>query len=261
MNKINRINLEILVQILIELFLSALILVGLQNGRLNLFVHPKFNTILAISAVILIAIAVFSVSKLFKPRHMNNLCRYFIVIIPLMMVFYMSKDLVVAMLSTSQSSSVIKTESKAGSTSVSSGINRTEKIKRTVYKKERGKDYIDITDVKYMKWYYDSILDWKKYKGTKFRLLCCVLDDKQNNGDFAVIGRMGMLCCMADLQTCGFIYEDKDMHNLKRGQWYIVEGEIKENNYREYNYERLPIIFNVKFTKADEPKDKFVYIQ
>lgn len=252
----NKINLEILIQIIIEMFVAILLLIGLQSGKINLFVHPKFNIMLYFSCIILIVIAFFSVFQLFKSRHMNVLSKYFIIIIPLVMVFYMSKDIIGVMSSTTSISAIDKNNSYIP---VSDQLQKSQE--KTAYIKKPGEDYIEITEEQYLKWYYDSTFNWGSYKGTKFKFLCSVFKDSAQKGNFVVLGRMGMICCMADVQPCGFIYGEKGYENLKNGEWYWVEGEIRENDKHVYNYEKLPEIFNVKFEEAREPIDKFVYIQ
>ena len=67
----NKINYEVLVQILIEVFMALIIGISLATGRINDLVHPKFNLILGITALVLVLIAVFSIPSLFRPTPHN----------------------------------------------------------------------------------------------------------------------------------------------------------------------------------------------
>lgn len=252
----NKINIEILMQIIIELFIASVLVFGLMTNRINIFVHPKFNLILYSSAIVLVIIAFFSSFQLFKPKHMNVLSRYFVIVIPLIMLLYMSGD-IMAIMSTASSRDIVN--QKESFVSVSPNLQQPEK--RTVYAREKGKNYIEIDDEKYLKWYYDSTFNWSSYKGEKFRFLASVFKEDSQKGEFIVLGRMGMICCMADIQPCGFIYNEKGYEKLKNGEWYWVEGEIKENDKISFNHVQLPMIFNIKFEEANEPTDRFVYIQ
>lgn len=248
----NRINLEILIQIIAEVFISLLLIVNLLSGRINLFIHPKFNVILWITAVILIIISIFSVFQLFKPKHMNSISKYFVIFIPILVTMYISSD----------SFSYMSKSSVGNQNFVSSDVFEKQAVEeRTKYEKSFGKDYIDITDEMYLKWYYDSTLNWSSYKGEKFKMLCTVFKDDTQKEQFVVLGRIGMICCAADMQPCGFIFNEDGYKNLKNGQWYWVKGEIRENNKYIYNYEKLPMIYNVTLEEAREPIDKLVYIQ
>ncbi len=249
----NKINFEILVQILIELFISAIMITTLINGNINLLVHPKFNLMLWITSIVLILMAFVSLFQLFRPKHMNVLSKYFLVIIPLIITFYISKDSIYN-LGASGASSEYNFENV--------NIPEVNEYKeREKYVKKPGKDYIEIDDNQYLKWYYESTLSWSNYKGTRFKILATVFKDNSQKEEFVVLGRMGMICCMADIQPCGFIYNEKGYNNLKSGEWYWVEGEIRDNEKYTYNYEQLPMIFNVKLEEARKPIDKFVYIQ
>ena len=249
----NKLNYEVLIQVLIELFIAILITVSLINGRINDLVHPKFNIILGITSIVLILIAVLSMPSLFRPKHMNILSRYFVLIVPLVMAFYINKDAFVV-------------RGQIGD-NTSTNINQikpdynVKEFEKTVYKKEPGKDYIEIDDSKYLKWYYDSGLEWDNYKDVKFKILVRVFKDPSQNGKFVVLGRMGMVCCMADMQPCGFIYFDKGYEKLIDNEWYWVTGNIKSNKTFTYNYAELAQISNVKFEKTRQPTDQYVYIR
>lgn len=67
--------------------MALIIGISLATGRINDLVHPKFNLILGITALVLVLIAVFSIPSLFRPRHMNQLAKYFVLMIPLMVTF------------------------------------------------------------------------------------------------------------------------------------------------------------------------------
>ncbi len=254
-NKINKINLEVLVQIIVEIFGALLLMSSLYTGKINLFVHPKFNIALWISAVFLVIIAVVSSLSLFKPRHMNILTRYFVVVIPILVSFYISSEAINKL--PQPSFDVGRGVRNSIPTSVSPQLNT---FKPTEYKKKDGKSYVEIDDTMYLKWYYDSTFSWEKYKGMKFRFLGRVFKDANQKGEFVVLGRFGMVCCMADMQPCGFIYKGPKKNQLKNGQWYWITGEIKENKKIAYNYEKLPMIDGVSFEEAREPTDQYVYI-
>mgnify|MGYP000265514386 FL=1 len=70
-----------------------------------------------------------------------------------------------------------------------------------------------------------------------------------------------MICCVADMQPCGFIYNGKGFENLKDGQWYYVTANIVENKKYTYNYEQLAQIINVSLEEARKPTDEHVYIR
>jgi hypothetical protein len=184
---------------------------------------------------------------------MNVLGRYFVIFVPIVMIFYINTDALARVENTS-SSSQLSSDIPAPSQNISP-------IKETVYKREAGKSYIDINDDIYLKWYYDCTFSWDKYKDDKFKFLARVFKDPSQKDQFVVLGRMGMICCVADMQPCGFIYNGKGFENLKDGQWYYVTANIVENKKYTYNYEQLAQIINVSLEEARKPTDEHVYIR
>lgn len=249
----NKLNFQVLIEILIEFFTSLILAINLYTGRINNFVHPKFNIILWFSVLVLIIMVAISAMSLFRPRHMNVLGKYFVIFIPIVLMFYINTDALGTLTNTNSSSQL--------SSDIPAPTQNISPIKETVYKREAGKAYIDINDDMYLKWYYDCTFSWDKYKDDKFKFLARVFKDPSQKNQFVVLGRMGMICCVADMQPCGFIYNGKGFENLKDGQWYYVTGNIIENKKYTYNYEQLAQIINVSLKEARKPTDEYVYIR
>ena len=264
----SRINFDVLIQIIIEVFMALAIITGLVTGKINLLVHPKFNVFLMISALLLIVMAIFSTSGLFKARHMTIFSKYFLLMIPLLLC------MVISVKSLGDRSAY-----SAGVSGVANGVSDSKKIsadsppasslnlqnfndseERNRYKKNPGEDFIDIDDGKYLKWYYDMTYKWSSFDGEKFRFLATVFKP-ENGNQFVVLGRLGMVCCMADMQPCGFIYNGKGYKDLHSGEWYWVTAKVKENKKYTYNYEKLPMAYDITLEKSRKPTDEYVYIQ
>ena len=56
----NKLNFQVLIEILIEFFTSLILAINLYTGRINNFVHPKFNIILWFSVLVLIIMVAIS---------------------------------------------------------------------------------------------------------------------------------------------------------------------------------------------------------
>lgn len=250
----NKLNIQVLIEMIIEFFIGIILAINLYTGNINNLIHPKFNPILWFSVFIMVLMLGGSSIYLFRPRHMNILGKYFVIAIPILVLVYVKTDsfnFVADINSYAQMSMNLPEPTQ----------NLDSIIKPTVYKRKAGQSYIDISDDMYLKWYYDSSLSWDKYKGEKFKFLARVFKDKSQNKEFIVLGRMGMICCMADMQPCGFIYKGQGFENMKDGQWYYVTGNIVENNKYTYNYEKLAQIINVSIEEARKPTDEYVYIR
>ncbi len=261
----NKINFEVLIQMIIEFFTALALITGLLTGKINLFVHPKFNIFLWMSAILLLAIFAFSFLSLFRARHMVIFSKYFFILLPLLLCLSVSlknsalasRDFYAGNLEDTTNSLKNTDEFKDRS---NTGQIEVYEERKTNYTKAFGEDYVDINDKSYLKWYYDMTYRWNEFEGEKFRFLARVFKPKKSK-QFVVFGRFGMICCTADLQPCGFIYNGKGYENLESGQWYWVTGKIKENNKYTYNYEKLPMIYDISLEKARKPSDEYVYLQ
>lgn len=253
-----KINIEILIQVVLELFIATLLSIGLISGKINNYLHPRFNVLLWISCILIIVMAVYSMRSIFKARHMCFLNKYLPFIIPLIFLIYLKEG---GNISYTELNVQIKDKLNDGGYNSTGNFNIESD--KTVYKRDFGKDYIDIDDEKYLKWYYDSCLSWERYEGEKFKILVKVFKEGTGTDKFVVLGRLGMICCLADLRPCGFIYKDEGFKNLKDGSWYYVTGKVKNNEDNKYSFngEKLPIIFDVDFESADKPAKEYVYIK
>lgn len=253
---LNRINIEVLFQIIIEISISVLLIIGLISGRIHLLIHPKFDIILWMSSIVLLLMAIFSIKRLKMARHMNIITKYTVLVIPIFLV------ITTPVASLKEDSSLTYsniTDNKLTTTPPLLKKIQNENNLRRLYKEDFGRDYINITDDRYLKWYYDMTFSWEKFDGSKFKFLGRVFKPKKDEG-FIVFGRYGMICCMADMQPCGFVYNGKNYKNFEDGQWYYITGKIRENNRYTFNYEKMPLIYDVTFEKANKPLDEYVYI-
>ena len=155
----SRLNFEVLIQIIIEVFFALAIAMGLVTGKINLIVHPKFNVFLWMSVVFLAAMAVFSGFSLFRARHMNVFSKYFMLLIPLLLCMVISvKNLSTA--GTTYTAGIVGGSNNG--VAVSGGnlnnpppsntlnIQKMEND-REKYRKKKGQDYIDIDDDTFLK--------------------------------------------------------------------------------------------------------------
>lgn len=253
-----KINIEILVQVVLEFFISLILAINLLSGRINTYIHPKFNILIWVSSIILMILAGYSSRSIYRSRHMCFLNKYIPFIIPLILLIYVKGDI-------NPSYMQINTQVKGKLNDEGYNDNIEDfsvKSESTVYKRAFGKNYIEIDDDSYLKWYYDSCLVWEKYEGERFKILVKVFKKGTGTDQYVVLGRLGMICCIADLRPCGFIYMDEGFRDLKDGSWYYITGKIKNNekNY-SFNGEKLPIIFDVEFEKAIKPANEYVYIR
>lgn len=78
-----KVNMESIVQSVILIITAILLAYGLRNGRINQYVHPRFNIGLLISILVLLLFVISIISDKKKSRHNINLKQYTLFIIPL----------------------------------------------------------------------------------------------------------------------------------------------------------------------------------
>lgn len=275
---LKKLNLEYIIQSIISLIISLSLAKVLMDGSINRFVHPKFNWMLWLSAVIFLLISAISLLGVKKPRHMVRIHRY---------VFFVFAFSVIVAAFNGGIGQVYSNENLLSSTTVldsdsnnlnSNAIKDISKLKNSGVSKEAGDSFLSdstnseekvsnlkkgttvmIDDQMYLRWYTGIYYDADKYQGVKFKMLARIFKD-DNMKNYVILGRLGMLCCMADLQSSGFIYNETQMNNLKDGEWYYVTGEVIQNDKISYNHEFLPQMKNVEFERANKPADEFVYL-
>lgn len=266
---LKKINLEYIIQSTISLIISLSLANVLMDGRINRFVHPKFNWMLWISVAIFLMISAISLLGVRKPRHMVRIHRYVFFVFAFSVIVaafnggigqvYSNENILSQTTSLDSDSNAIKDISNlrdSDNQDEKKSSNKSSNQKESQLKKG---STIIIDDQMYLRWYTGIYYDADQYKGVKFKILARVFKD-DNMKKYVILGRLGMLCCMADLQSSGFIYDGEEMKNLKDGEWYYVTGEVIQNDKISHNHEFLPQMKNVEFEKANRPADEFVYL-
>lgn len=250
------INLEKLLENIILLVLIFFIGYGLVTGKINNFLHIKFNKLLYMTILILVLILFFNLGNIRKPRHSYRLKNTLLISLAMVLVFF----------SFTRGREAIYSEEMvfSANTKTLNSLNIRDNLFSTKSKNEKkdlvskySKSLVEIDDSIFLRWYTDLYFEPDEYRDVRFKMRARVFKGKSD--DFVVLGRMGMVCCMADLQLSGFIYKGEDLKLLRDGAWYDVVFRVKANRSIEFNDEFLPYMTDVKFESADPPKDEFVY--
>lgn len=231
----DKINFEVLIQVVIEFMVSILGIIGVQSGKINIFVSPRFNLPILLSSVVLLLMAAISLRNIFKVRHVYLMKRYMILMTPLMVLM------------------VLPVREMADVKVDFSDIKFTKVSQE--YKIEKNKEGpVEIDDMDYLRWYFEVSSHPTEYKDDSFKFVGRVF----KSDGMTVVGRMGMLCCMADLQVCGFIYDGQT--KLEEGKWYVFEGKVKEADQEKFGIVYMPEIYDIKIKETKEPSEAYVYL-
>ena len=86
--KSNRFNIEAIIKLIILLGFALFFLITINNGKIQLFVHPRLIPYMKFGSIAMIIISIFIFGDVFKPqRRKVNLLPYLFFVIPLLMAF------------------------------------------------------------------------------------------------------------------------------------------------------------------------------
>jgi TIGR03943 family protein len=115
---------------------------------------------------------------------------------------------------------------------------------------------INVADNDYVQWYMDVNSNPEKYENKTIRVKGQVLHMDDFAKDEFVPVRMNMVCCVADLEPIGFLCKYKDAQKWADNTWVYVTAKI---DIGEYNGEKMPMLYADDVTKAEKPKEEYVY--
>lgn len=115
---------------------------------------------------------------------------------------------------------------------------------------------IIIEDDYFTSWYYDLYDYLDDFVGERYQFLAQVysMEDLKDNQFLA--GRYVMVCCAADVAAYGLICESDIRSELVDEQWITVTATIGAG---EYEGTKVPVLTDVIISKAEAPKDAYVY--
>lgn len=259
-----KINLEALLESLICLALGILLFFAILTGRVALYVHPRLNGLLWMTAGALVAIALFLLPHAFTPKHNAKPMKYTLFLLPLLAAVLIPAGVVQGKAVSFGSTAVGAPSANQGTVipnSVSSGdeigIETSSAAPKSAdLPKEDKNGVITVTDENFAKWYQDINQDMKKYEGKTLKYKGQVFRMKGFAPNEMVPVRYAMVCCTADLQPCGLLTRNSDAAKYKDNDWVWVTGKIK---IEDYQGQTMPVCYATKIEPAEKAKDDYVY--
>ena len=268
-----KINSELFLESSICLILGILLFYAILSGTVSLYVHPRLNGFLWVTAAALVAIALFMFPHAFTPKHNARPTKYLLFLLPLLASLLIPAGAV-------QSKAVSFGGSAAGgspaggiasgqkaaaaSDSASSQDNSGAWVRSSPSSsaadaelpKEDENGVMTVTDEGFAKWYQDINQDMEKYEGKTLKFKGQVFRMEGFAKNEIVPVRYAMVCCTADLQPCGILSRSNEVTKYKNNEWVWVTGKIK---IEEYQGQTMPVCYVTKIEPADKAKEAYIY--
>lgn len=272
---------EKIIQFVILIITVILLIIGLISGKINKYVHPRFNIGLWISIIILVIFVVSIISDRRKAGHNISYQHYLVYLVPLVFAIAFQPAVIsktdVVLADVSEASSDKQTETEpTGEAQYSSvdeylqdtqnqqevsvtpeGQEKTDKADASEpYKTTETDGYYVINDDVFADWFMDLYDHTEDFVGEKYQFLAQVFPMEGLKENQFLAGRDFMVCCAADLVGYGLICESDRKSELEENQWIIVKATIGEG---EYEGSKVPKLINAEIEKTKAPKVEYIY--
>lgn len=261
-----KINSELFLESAICLILGILLFCAIFSGKVSLYVHPRLNGFLWVTASALIAISVFMFPHSFAPKHNARSMKYLLFFLPMLAAVLIPAGTVQGKAVAFGTAAVSGVPEQNKGTVIPDSISLPDDIGIEVSSpsasvspelpKEDKNGIITVTDENYAKWYRDVNENMKKYEGKTLKFKGQVFRMKGFAKNEIVPVRSAMVCCTADLQPCGILSRGNDTAKYKDNEWVWVTGKIKIENYLG---QTMPICYVTKIEPADRAKESYIY--
>ncbi|MDT3698211.1 MAG: TIGR03943 family protein [Thermincola sp.] len=272
------INKQVFMKLLILIGYAGFMLYLLVSGKIAMYVHPKMNIYVTISAAVFILLALVIIKDLFKRGHTHGdrLSSYGIFIIALVIAVFVQPISLNSVLaqnrgvtinkknvqkSVPQSKSEDKLKETGGETGV---VTLDEQVEPNDLFKGQKVENIDLTDSELVvkDENYAQILDviysdFKSFINKKIVIRGFVFRENGMEKDNFVIARSAINCCAADASVVGFLCQFSDADKLKNDEWIEVKGNLQEVTY---DGEKIPVIVVEEFKKVEKPSNEYIYL-
>ncbi|MBU3190173.1 TIGR03943 family protein [Clostridium bowmanii] len=264
--RLKRINIEVLLKLIILLGFAFFFYHIIKTGKVLLYVNPRIIPYIKFGIVAMIALSIFIVRDLFKPKRKVYLKPYLFFIIPLFMAFMVP------------TTSVASTSMSLGNAKKTTATNQVSSIKDNIIEDQNNinnntiasntntnkpgedlkmqDDTILVNDNNFIGWTQEISYNMAKYEGKKITLTGFVFKTDGFKENEFVPARLLMSCCAADLQPVGLLCHYDKAKELKQDTWIIVKGEIK---ILDYNGEKTPVIIAESIQITNKPTNEYVY--
>lgn len=293
--KLNKLNINTCLKILLLLGFTSFYLFTVFSGSVKQYVHPRIIPYIIFAAIVMVLIAILLVGELLKKQHMKTKSwTLLFFLIPLLMGFALPPKTfdssTKATGSLDLSSNTIYETNKTSSKPVieqdqtpiekpveandvddiierneidDSLDNSSNKISSDISSDSRN-DIVNIDDgviimddTNYYKYLNEIYENLDKYKETKIEVIGFVFkDNKEFKDNEFVPARLLMVCCAADMVPIGFLCQYDDTVQLEKDSWVKVTGILDST---EFEGNKIPIINATTVQQVDEPEDAYIY--
>lgn len=264
------------------------------TGELSLFLNPRLQPLILITAVLLMILGWVQVGNMgHRPLHRTGVTGYLLLLAPLLFYFlappsgldvsmaskkgvqYLSPQAArneQFVLNKEDTSTRIKGESQESTQDDSKDIREetapASEEENTETGPESNNYYEQIVhDLKKMpvitlgeKTYLDRLNTLQMYEqevtGKEIKIKGFIFYPNDTPDDMVLISRYAMTCCAADASVVGIFTRIPKSDQLKEGTWVEVQGVLE---FMETEHGRFPFTKPTQYHKVDAPKDPYVY--
>lgn len=267
---VRKLNMDTVLKIVVMTGFACFFLLTMQNGTVQLYVHPRIIPYMKFGAAAFILISLVLLKELFKPRKRKiRLSRYSVFLIPLLLFLAVPPKTAdtgsISLGGMNKSRSSIKSSQDLNS---EAGIQENLPSEEGAVNSPAGIPYRDVPQLKlengiivmndqnYVQWLQELYENLEKYDGKRIEVIGFVLKDKEFNENQFVPARLIMACCAADAQPIGLLCTYGKSSELKKDAWVKVSGTISRG---EFKNEVMPVIIADVVEKAEKPKIDYLY--
>lgn len=137
-----------------------------------------------------------------------------------------------------------------------SNLKVTDQVEEQLEKSMLGQRKIQVEDKDYVQTMSIIGQDVKGFKGKEIIFSGFIYNDKDVEGDKAVVARYGITCCIADASVWGMIVAGENVNKLPQETWVKITGLLDETTYKGTLF---PLVKVSKVEKINMPTDPYVY--
>lgn len=279
-----KINFDTFIQTIILCSTIFLLVLGLKSGRINKYVHPRYNISIWLSVIVLLFFVVSLYVEKRKGRHNISYQRYLLYLIPLVLAFAFQPSAngntnVVLADSSSTETVEANVQNEQSDSEETPDINNDKYLEDTqsqieeevssmnqqdstmtdkseAYQTNEVDGYYVIEDEVFADWFMDIYDHVDDFVGENYQYVAQVYSMEGLEKNQFLAGREFMVCCAADLVGYGLICESDIRSDLKENQWIIVKATVSKG---EYEGSEVPMLINTEIKTTKAPDDEYIY--
>lgn len=231
-----------------------------ENGKINIYIHPKMFKYVLFSLVVFITLSLFQIRKIFTfDKNKKIKWGYIIFIIPIFLGFVVNPN--------SLNTQIIENKGvHMGNNDVYSrkklDINYDENLLHLAMNNDDINRYNDVEAQRFSDTVINAYTDLEAVIGEEVELIGFVHRQTYFSKNRFVVARALMNCCAADTQVFGLLCEWDKGSTIEDETWIKVHGILDSTMHYNADTEQeetMPFIKVTKVESVEEPENPYIY--